>query len=236
MKTTFLSSLVPFVLVTAPAAHAALVSVGWNYQGVGGVGLAPDDLAGAPGYVQANWNNHAGEGQGPGAVPLVLNDHTGAPTTLQVTGWTLVTNNSWQHGQSANPDEILMNDFSTTQPRLIFSDIPFSIYNVVVYYGNNEGPSTSTLTLGAQSRTITTGNTALSSYGEVGYLESVDEETPTPSNYAVFTGLTESSFEVSLTGINNNGFSAIQIVAIPEPMSSTLFGFASVMALLKRRR
>lgn len=198
----------------ADSLHAQGASIGWNYQGVGGVGLAIADVAGAPGFAQDEWNNHAGAGQGPGSVPFDdLFDDAGNVTTADVTAWTLSSNNSWQHSQTTTPDEILMNDFNNQQASITFDEIPYTAngYTVVVYYGNNEGPSTSTLTVGPQSRSITTGNTAQSSYGLNGYLE----ETGTlagPTNYTVFQGLTSATVTVALSGTNNNGISAIQLV------------------------
>lgn len=189
-------------------------SIGWNYQGVGGVGLGVEDAAGAPGFVQDDWNNHTGTGQGPGAVPFDnLFDDSGEVTTADVTSWSVAVNNSWQHSQTANPDEILMNDFCNKEPPITFAEIPYTAngYTVVVYYGNNEGPSTSTLTVGPQSRTITTGNTDQSSYGLNGYIEGTELNTTSPSNYAVFQGLADPSLTVALVGSNNNGISAIQL-------------------------
>ena len=188
-------------------------SIGWNYQRA--VGLAPTDTAGAPGFAQDNWNNHAGSGQGPGAVPLNdLVDALGDPSTLDVTAWSLSTNNSWQHGQTSTSDEVLNNDFNNKEPSLTFEEIPFTTngYTLIVYYGNNEGPSTSTLTVGTQSRDITTGTTSQASVGINGYLEGTDINSGTPTNYSVFSGNTSASITVSLTGANNNGISAIQFV------------------------
>lgn len=191
--------------------------VGWNYVGPSGESLASDDSAGAPGFGQANWNNHAGNGQGVGDLPLEnLVDAGGSPTSLDVTGWTLSTANSWRHGQAATPDERLLNDFANREASLTFADIPFAAqgYGVVVYYGNNEGPTTSTLTVGPVSRTITTGDTAQSSIALAGYLEGTGENAATPTNYAVFRGYNDESLTVSMTGAGNNGISAIQF--IPE--------------------
>ncbi len=193
-------------------------TIGWNLQGVSGTGLAADAIAGAPGYGQANWNNHASAGQAPGSPLSDLTDDTGSATTADVTSWTQTTNNSWQHNHTATPDEILTNDFADQEPAITFAEIPFSSYDVVVYYGNNEGPSTSTLTVGAQSRTITTGNTAASSVRSVGYVEGTDDNTDDPSNFSVFRDLSGAGLTVSLTGSNNNGLSAIQIVQADEEL------------------
>jgi lysophospholipase L1-like esterase len=200
---------------------ASFTGIGWNYVGVGEVALAPGDEAGAPGYEQSNWNNHFGVGQGPGSVPFALADHSAAATSARVTAWTQTSNNSWQHGQIANPHEILMNDFIDRQPSVTISNIPYARYDVVVYYGNNEGPSTSTLGVigsgsDSHSRSVITGNTALSSFRSVGYREETGSLSG-PTNFTVFRGLADSQIRVFLSGDNNNGISAIQVVDAPMP-------------------
>src|SRR5690606_16971598 len=105
------------------------------------------------------------------------------------------------------------------------------------------GPSTSTLTLTGStddlvSRDIRTGNTTLTSYSNVGFVQELGLEPPTQStNYTVFSGLNDSGFTVALTGTNNNGIAAIQIVSadvIPEPASIALVGLGGLL-LLRRR-
>jgi len=233
------SSILPCLCFAAVAALStpghAIESIGWNYDGLGNDTLSPGDSAGAPGFEQTSWNNHAGSGQGPGNVPFSLLDGTGASTGSSVTAWTLSQNNSWKHDQSADPNQKLMNSFANRQPSITYSNIPAAYlsggYSVVVYYGNNEGPSTSILSItgsinDTRSRSITTGNTAGSSYGSVGYIQETGALSG-PSNYTVFTGLNDPSFTVALSTVNNNGICAVQIVkeagapsapAIPSPV------------------
>ena len=210
----------PLWTFTTSAVATSQVSIGWNYDGVGDDTLAANDLAGVPPYAQVAWNNHAGLGQGPGSVPFALNDNSGAANGASVTAWTQSSGNSWAQGQSANPNQKLLNSFADQQPAITFSNLPAdyvsSGYSVVVYYGNNEGPSTSTLavtgsTNDSVSLSIRTGNTALSSYGTVGFVQETGALAG-PTNYTVFTGLNDPGFTVSLTGANNNGICAIQIV------------------------
>ena len=197
------------------------VSIGWHYDGPYSADtLAATDVAGIMPFAQVYWNYHAGIGQGPGALPFALVDNSGAATSASVTAWTQSSNNSWFHGQTANPNQKLLESFADQQPAITISNLPADYvangYSVVVYYGNNEGPSTSTLSITGSindsvSRSIITGNTTLSSYGTVGFIQ----ETGTlsgPSNCTVFTGLNDPGFTVALTGANNNGISAIQIV------------------------
>ncbi|MCW1886681.1 family 20 glycosylhydrolase [Luteolibacter flavescens] len=207
---------------TTADSQGPAASIGWKYLGLGGISLAASDLAGAPGYQQVYWNNHQGSGQAPGSVPLVLKDSDGQATTARVTSWTQSSNNSWKHDDGSTPDRALTNDFANREAAITFTGIPYSGYDVVVYYGNNEGPSTSTLHAGNRSRTIRTGNTAQSFHAHVGYVEGTDASAATPSNYSVFEGLSGQTLVVSLSGANNNGISAIQIIeGEPVPESTT---------------
>lgn len=191
------------------------LSVGWNYVGVGGVGLNTVDLAGAPGFEQTGWNNHTASGQGVGTVPFDLSDNAGNPA-IKVTAWTLSAENSWHHDQTASPEQILMNDFNDREPSITFSGIPFGRYSLVIYYGNNEGPSQSTLVVtGAKddrfSKKVITGNSALSSIADAGWQEETGTATA-PSNYTIFEGLDDPQVTIALKGENNNGISAIQFI------------------------
>ncbi|MCX6876287.1 MAG: hypothetical protein NTW21_21140 [Verrucomicrobia bacterium] len=212
---------------TTSSVATSQVSIGWNYDGLGDDTLAASDLAGAPPYAQVSWNNHPGIGQGPGTVPFALYNNSGAASGASVTAWTLAINNSWSQGQSANPNQKLLNSFADQQPSITFSNLPASYvsagYSVVVYYTNNEGPSTSTLTLTGSfddsvGRSIRTGNTALSSYGTVGFVQETGALAG-PTNHTVFTGLNDPEFTVAMTGSNNNGISAIQLIRGPYTAS-----------------
>jgi hypothetical protein len=204
-------------------------SIGWKFDApfTSDDTLAEGEVAGAPGFRQAFWNNHAGVGQNVGNVPLALKDSTGASSGASITGWTQRTGNSYVYATTfADADAKLTAGFADTDPVLTFSNLPAEFlangYSLVVYYGNNEGPSTSILTVaGSQDdlrvRNVTTGNTDLAYYANVGYIEGTDENGETSSNYSVFTGLNDPNFTVSLiranTGaVNNNGISAVQIV------------------------
>jgi hypothetical protein len=223
-------------------AHGATM-IGWHYDGNGDDTLAAGDSAGV--YAQTNWNNHAGVGQGPGTTPFALNNDDGVASGASVTAWTLSVNNSWNHGyDSPNANEKLMGSFADKNPSITISFLPADFvtngYMVVVYYGNNEGPSTSVVNLlggtdDIASRTIITGTTELAGYRDNGFIEETGALTG-PSNYTVFTGLNDESFTISFDNDNNNGISAIQIIQVPEPTSLGLAGVGVLMGLMKRRR
>jgi hypothetical protein len=236
-----------------PGSLFAQPSLGWNYVGNSGQGsLTSGQIAGATGFAQANWNNHAGIGQGPGTVPLNnLTDQFGVATTIDVTGWTQTSNNSWRHTTSAlvDPNARLTNDFADQRPAITFANLSSEFTtngsSVVLYYGNNEGPSTSVATVDGIvddliSKTITTGNSTVWYGNNSTWLEEVAGGSNVPSNYTVFSGLNDAGFTVSLANQNNNGISAIQIVAnaaaVPEPASVALWLTLGGIALVVSRR
>jgi hypothetical protein len=209
--------------------------------------LASDEAAGFL-LVQDHWNNVQGVGQGPPPTPVVdLFDDNGSPTTADITAWTLATNNSWRVGDGGSPapNARLNSDFSDQQPSISFAEIPYDEYSVAVHYNNNEGPSTSTLTLEGTiddllSLAITTGNTSNTRWVENGYIDE-DGTGVGPSNVTVFTGLNDPGFTLSLSGLNNNGITAIQIVntaagVIPEPSAILVWSLLAGIALGAARR
>jgi hypothetical protein len=221
----------PISFTTASNAQE-IKSIGWNYYNSTAGNTTSSivnaaELAGIPQFAQKNWNNHAGSGQGKGSVPFALKNSDGTASGVQVSAWELAVANSWNNGYvGSDPNGKLMNSFNDKNPSLTFSGVPYDYrangYSVVVYYGNNEGPSSSILSLQGseddlRTRTIRTGNVATSAYQSVAFVEGTDDTT-IPTNYTIFTGLDDPSFTVSLANDNNNGISAIQIVKWTPPI------------------
>ncbi len=230
-------------LVLASACSSTMAdSIGWHFSnGFWGYqsALAPADLAGAPGYQQTNWNNGLGVSQGPSPTPQSgLLNSSGVATGVALTSFTLATDNSWSMGDFSSPDAKLLSDFADQSPALSFSGIhgfTSDGYSVVVYYNNNEFPSSdSTLSVNGETKEIFTSGVT-SSYIAAG-------ATSAPSNYAVFTGVSGDVLNISLVGVNganNDGISAVQIFStVPEPSSLALglCGLAALIAIKRRRR
>ncbi|MEX2213189.1 MAG: hypothetical protein WD768_03610 [Phycisphaeraceae bacterium] len=215
-------------------------SVGWNFSNTafGDENLAPGDVAGAPSFEQANWNNHLSNGQGPGNTGLALLDSLGSPSGIDVVGWTQSSNNSWHYdGHGSDPDGKLMGGFANQDTVLTFegvNDFSADGYTVVVYYGNNEFfvNDVSTITVNGQVQDIQSAD-ILSS---VGYVMNTDGGA-TDSNYAVFTNVSGDVLTVALDGPRNDGISAIQIfrvadaVPVPEPMTASMLILATGMLM-----
>jgi hypothetical protein len=217
---------------------ASAKSIGWKFHYASGSIMAASDVAGAPGARQSNWNSKESTGQGVGALFPDLIDSTGATTTASLSAWTqATTGHSYRYYLGAVPspynglvpssDSKLTNSFILREPSLTFSGIPYATYDVVVYYGNNEGGGASTLSIANEgtpvaSRSVNTGgNFGNSQNGpfviapyNAGYVEAL-EDTPdtTKTNYTVFRNVSGSSLTVSITGINV-GLSAVQFVQV----------------------
>lgn len=238
MKRLSTSFAVLSLIAAAPAAHAA-ISIGWNYShsNFGDEDLTPVEIAGAPGFAQANWNNHASGGQGAGATPLNdLIGSDGVATSVDVISWTQSAGNSWHYGgHSSDPNAKLTGGFANTDPVITLGSLNSFTpdgYTVIVYYGNNEFANG-----GGQLNVngLIQNFQASDSFDNVGFIMNTDDGA-TDSNYAVFTGVTGDTLTVDMQSIQNDGITGIQIIAVPEPAAIGLLGFGLVAGLLRRRR
>jgi len=237
----FLAAIALFTLTDTGKAQNI---IGWNYDGQGADTLAAGELAGASGFEQLNWNNHAATS---GSGPFALNNNLGLSSGASVTAISILTNNSWKYDEFNSPNEKLLNAWADQQPSITISGIPASFqasgYSLVIYYGNNEGPSDSLISISGSvndvaSRMIRTGNTAAASFRNVGFLQETGALTGS-TNYTVFTGLNDPSFTIAMNDplpSNNNGIAAFQIVAVPEPTSFVLVALGAAALGLRRRR
>ena len=232
---------------------AQAATIGWNFvlsgQSANGQ-LAATDVAGAPGFAQANWNNHLSVGQAPGAVPLALVDDSGAPSGVSITGWTQTVNNSWYMSQAGNApvtvDDRLMHTYVSNDATLTFEGLDAFApdgYTVVVYYGrsNDVAVTDATFTVNAVQQTVSYQKSQSAYIVQQQYLlngaAGVDD-----SNYAVFEGLSGDVLTIAqdTSNLSNFGITAVQIqaatTAIPTPAASLGGGVLLTIVATRRRR
>jgi hypothetical protein len=241
-------AVVSATFVASSVANAAIVS--WSVDQFGTVsttsGVAP----------AANWNNTVPSGGSPyvGKTVADLNDDSGTATTLDISygSW-----GAWRIQASlpaADADgthnKRLLNGYlnagpaawnpSVTASTIAVSSIPYSTYDIIVYFSAdvaaregevNIGASTfyfSTLGLSsiAGSNAVLTQTTSTSNASYVG------------ANYAVFSGLTGAAQTITVQMRDNDewgGVAGFQVVSVPEPTSALLVGL-SALGLFRRSR
>jgi len=98
-----------------------------------------------------------------------------------------------------------------------FSDIPYSTYDVYVYFGANVNGQTGQITNGSTTYSFSTASRSDDLAGS--YIQTLDESDGFPNaNYAVFRDQTDSSATITyLRGSANGGIHAIQIVPTLSP-------------------
>ena len=131
---------------------------------------------------------------------------------------------------------------------MTFATIPYSSYEVIVEAsidstGRNEtlaltpnGGSTSYwsfTTMGGGNSWVAATDPAIGWDGSTG-----PQPDTASANYAIFTGLTASSFVLNWGAPGNGAINGIQIVdtsSVPEPMSLGILGLGAAMLMVRRR-
>ena len=240
-----LMSVVVLAITCLTSVNVSAATIGVVYR-TGYSTIAPTIVAGAPGFVQTNWNVSAATGgaQGPGAAIPVLIDSTGAATGVALTSFTLSVANSYVYGYTpTTDDETLMRNFADRNPALNFTGLNTFApdgYSVVVYYGNNEfgAAGATTITVNGISEIVKTAG-PFPTTGYVQDLAGPGISVADRSNYAVFTGLTGDTLSFAMASSQNDGFTALQIIpnaAIPEPSTIALAGVALLGGAFYRLR
>ena len=234
--------------------------------------LLPTEVAGFPGVEQGFWNSADGgldndEVPGPThnrfgstatisqPAAAVLTDSQGLPTTASVE-WT--SNGTWNTTNGTlTPDAKLINgyidafqngDLPAVPAEVVIGlhNIPYSVYDVVVYVGSDGNNRLAQLSDGTTTYYYTTmsndpngggGFDPSSDYIPIVATDPVDRA---GGNVAFFFGHSEPDLELRIVGWrhgNNNGIHAIQIVnQIPEPSTMALMAFGAAGFLLIRWR
>lgn len=205
------------------AAGAATVGVNFSAGGTPGGTIRPEESAGAPGFVQRNWNNLSGAyPNDPGAKaaddPARLRDDRGAETGVAV-AWQ-VSNWFETRGPKVTPDDRLRKRYmdSNKNPGLAvevaISGIPYARYDLVVYCDADGTNRLARVEAGGQTRwLLTTG------HGAGGFRESTaaDAAQAVPATHVVFPNLSgrDLTFRAANGGNANIGVQGFQIRAAP---------------------
>jgi hypothetical protein len=228
-----------WTFTTSDFYNAGRDSIGWNFASPYGSFAATSKIetrgAGAPGYGQYNWNDHAptgssNQGTSGAPIPLTLKNSAGTTTTAQVTAFSVTTGNSWGNvaANTASGNSRLMATYIGNDPSVTFSTLPASYqsdgYTVVVYYSSS-GSANRTITLtgsanDARTRAVRTGANATPSlsaqYDVVGFIEGTDANSTTATNYTVFTGLDDPGFTVKINSVGLTGIQIVREVGAPS--------------------
>ena len=184
--------------------------------------LAATTSAGAPGAIQQNWNNTNSLSGSSGStlqiaspVADTLVDSAGNPTSTEVS---FTMNNPWSlTNPSLTSYGTLLSGYldtnATNDATVTLSQIPYSEYDVYVYFGAGTNNRTGQITDGTTTYSFRTNSIDPEFAGT--YLQATDTGTSFPdANYAIFSGHTSPSITLTyLRGSGNGGIHAVQLVS-----------------------
>ncbi|NNM86831.1 MAG: PEP-CTERM sorting domain-containing protein [Phycisphaerales bacterium] len=246
-------------------AHAN--SIGLNLSGGNG---GPYNLDATPpgltaGVVaQDNWNDLSGNSQT--SPSSAFHDSTGAATTATATWSGPDTWGTFGSSQS-NADLQLLNGYldsnhntgsnhTVTPATITVSGLTYSSYEVIAYFNSdhlntNTNAAFGNVSIGSTKYYYTAIGPVSADYSPSPYRQTTTTTDPGVASssdladYAVFTGLSGSSFTLTLTpeGValsgNNSGIAGLQIVdttAVPEPATMGMFAAGAMGLLIASRR
>lgn len=237
------------VLASAFASVSDAGVVSWNYDRYGTV-----DGAKVAGVVPvANWNN-----TWPSDPTVDLIDDSGAATSLDIA---YMSFNSWTVNEPspANPgmdadgtyNRELLNGYLNAGPapwgpsiihtEVAISEIPYALYDIIVYFSSDAADREGDVTDGATSYSFKT--VGLPSVSGANALLAQTTDTAgtygTTANYAVFSGLSGASQTVTVQMRDEDewgGIAGFQVVEVPEPASLGLMGLGGMLLLGRSRR
>jgi hypothetical protein len=230
-------------LAALPVAQAQVIS--WNLDNYGTV--SGNNVAGV--VAAANWNN-----SWPDNPTISLIDSTGAATTLNLSYSSF---NSY-HIQGSHPgvdadgtyNRELLNGYLnsgaaawnpwTTTSSFTLSQIPYSQYDVYVYFSADTAGRTGSLTDGTTTFGFSTLGSAAVSGASALFVETTDTTGAFPlADYAVFKGETASSLTITCTPLSGNdqwlGIAGFQVVPVPEPSALALGLGGLLLAAIRAR-
>lgn len=197
----------------------------WNYDRYGTIPTSSSAVAGVEPAV--NWNNSY-----PNNPTANLPDGSGGVTTVDIAygsynTWSIQTSHPGVDANGSYNRELLngyLNSGSGNVPTnssVTITQIPFSYYDLYVYFSSDTPGRTGTVTDGTTRFSFTTiGKASITNAsGNAVLTRTTDTGTGYPAaNYAVFTGLTGSSKTISCNIPLYGGIAAFQIVPRSDPL------------------
>ena len=251
MSTTASSTHRLHALLGASAGIASASVISWNYDRFGTI--APTDTAGVE--ASANWNN-----SWPSDPVTDLVDDQGAATTLDLAyesfnNWSIQGTTPALDGDGT-ANKRLLNGYlnagpaawnpSPTYSRVTLAEIPFSTYDVIVYFSSDAAGREGDVTDGTTTFSFNTVGATSVSGTDALFAPTTDTlgTYGTAANYAVFQGLAGAGQTFTVQMRDNDewggiaGFQVVETTAIPEPASAALLLGAAGLAgsVLRRRR
>lgn len=198
-----------------------------------GAALLHTEEAGAPQNRQTNWNYTSSVATGSefdiaGPTAGVLVNDLGTDTAATVS-WTS-PNTYFTNNATGTPDSKLLRGYidnsGTAANTVTIDNIPFAVYNVVVYFGSDQNGRTgrvNSVTSGTAYSYSTNSNLG-GNLTEASYVRTTNLATGNPAaNYCIFPVQTSTTFTCNIIrGSNNSGFHAIQIVETGDSDSDGL--------------
>lgn len=242
LKSTFLSAIVTALGISMLALPCfAGEGVAYNFRGNSGVvAMDPTEMAGIPGFEQANWTTSIGA---TGSASDLVNS-SGVATTIDL-AWS-AGGQYWNNSYSDDPGDIRLNkgfldsqtisgSSESTLITVTATEIPYGQYAVIVYCDgkNNSASRVAKITVKDPTGTTTLAGPIFNldapgiDHDTHGYLRGTAQtlaEATEGGNYVMFEGLTASEIMIETVGVTNSNPRApvcgIQIVSTSTKKAS----------------
>ena len=231
--------LATFSLASGGSSAGAVTTIGVDFGTTGNL-LTTTDSAGI--FPQQNFN------QAPGASGSVLNllDSAGATTTTDISYSNFT--GTFDFAGTSTPDHDLVNSGayvrnSALTPVMTVTNIPYTLYDVVIYSTQGGTTRDSLFNIGAQNIFLRD-TQAYPPFDQAAGTFSGDPAGD--GNYVLFEGISGSSFTLNIQGLSGGGslfqtaFGGFQILdqtpPAPEPSTALLCSLALIGSQVVRRR
>jgi len=232
MKTSLL--LAALLTGATGAAHAQNI-ISWAYNN--GQAIPATGSAGV--LAATNWNLTGDAG----SLSLSYNNATPSGVTLSLAGgfgaWGI--GGGVQDPNGTYNNAIFDGYYNSLGSSLTLGNIPYSTYDVYVYFSSDQDGRTGTVSDGTTAFSFSTDTRVkVDAHGNFVFALTTDTGADNPSaDYAFFSGLTGSSQTFTIANASDGmGFAGFQIQEVPEPstMAITVLGFGLLFRSWRRRK